>query len=158
MLVILVESALRSVILGSVVWIGLNLFRVRNPHVQMTCWVVVLVASLSMPVLMHWTTVTVTLEAVPLPAPQAALAVQDPLPDSMLRPEIGAPASSQPGLPAAAHEASAPVVNWWALATAVYASIAGLLLVRLAVGVYLTWRLTRAAKPIDDPWTAPAQV
>jgi hypothetical protein len=56
MLAILGESALRSLLLGGVVWIGLYLLRVRNPHVQMTSWVMVLVASLSMPLLMHWIT------------------------------------------------------------------------------------------------------
>ena len=32
--------------------------------------------------------------------------------------------------------------------------VAGLLLLRLAVGLYLTWRLARAAKPMREPWTA----
>ena len=68
MLAILAESALRSLLLGGVVWIGLNLFRVRNPHLHMTAWAMVLAASLSMPLLMHWTTVTVTVDALPLPA------------------------------------------------------------------------------------------
>jgi bla regulator protein blaR1 len=36
MLAILVESALRSFSVGSVVWAGLSLLRVRNPHVHMT--------------------------------------------------------------------------------------------------------------------------
>ena len=36
MLAILAESALRSLLLGSAVWVGLNLLRVRNPHVHMT--------------------------------------------------------------------------------------------------------------------------
>ena len=70
MLAILAESALRSLLLGGVVWIGLNLFRVQNPHVHMTSWAMVLVASLSMPLLMHWTTVTVTVDALPVPAPK----------------------------------------------------------------------------------------
>ena len=39
MLAILAESALRSLLLGGVVWIGLHLLRVRNPHVQMKSWV-----------------------------------------------------------------------------------------------------------------------
>src|SRR5207244_650652 len=68
MLAILAESALRSLLLGGVVWIGLNLFRVRNPHLHMTAWAMVLAASLSMPLLMHWTTVTVTVEAPSVPA------------------------------------------------------------------------------------------
>ena len=66
MLAILAESALRSLLLGGVVWAGLNLFRVRNPHMHMTSWAMVLLASLSMPLLMHWTTVTVTVDALPV--------------------------------------------------------------------------------------------
>jgi hypothetical protein len=65
MLAVLLESALRLLALGGVVWLGLRLLRVRNPHVQMTAWTVVLVASLSMPVLMRC--VTVTIPAVPQP-------------------------------------------------------------------------------------------
>ena len=42
MLAILAESALRSLLLGSIVWVGLNLLRVRNPHVHMTSWAMVL--------------------------------------------------------------------------------------------------------------------
>jgi hypothetical protein len=53
MLTLVAESALRSLILGSVVWAGLHVLRVRNPHVHMTSWVMVLFASLSMPLLMH---------------------------------------------------------------------------------------------------------
>jgi bla regulator protein blaR1 len=36
MLAILAEAALRSFVLGSVVWLGLTILRVRNPYVQMT--------------------------------------------------------------------------------------------------------------------------
>ena len=70
MLAILAESAFRSLILGSAVWVGLHLLRVRNPHVHMTSWAMVLMASLTMPLLMHWTTVTV-----PLPLPPSAVAM-----------------------------------------------------------------------------------
>ena len=83
-LAILAESALRSLLLGGVVWIGLNCLRVRNPHVHMTCWIVVLAASLSMPLLMHWTTVTVTLRALPMPAPDNFWPVNPALPESQL--------------------------------------------------------------------------
>ena len=69
MLALLLESALRLLALGGVVWLGLKLFRVRNPHAQMTAWTVVLLASLSMPVLMRF--VTVTIPAGP-PPPQLA--------------------------------------------------------------------------------------
>jgi hypothetical protein len=50
------------------------------------------------------------------------------------------------------------VFNWWALATATYLFIAGLLLLRLAVGLYLTWRLVRVAKPLNAAWADGADV
>ena len=36
MLTVLAEAALRTVLLGSAVGLGLHLFRVRHPHLQMT--------------------------------------------------------------------------------------------------------------------------
>ena len=153
MLAILAESALRSLLLGGVVWIGLNLMRVRNPHVHMTCWAMVLVASLSMPLLMHWTTVTVTVNALPVPAaehfwPPAAhgAARRRSRCTTCSRQRRACPPLSAARMPTP--------VNWLALATIVYALVAGLLLLRLAVGLYLTWRLARAAKPMRAPWTA----
>jgi len=53
MVELLVESALRSLALGGVVWLGLRLLRVRNPHAHMTAWTVVLIASLAMPLLVR---------------------------------------------------------------------------------------------------------
>ena len=149
MLAILAESALRSLLLGGVVWIGLNLLRVRNPHVHMTCWLMVLVASLSMPLLMHWATVSITLQASPVPPPQQLWPAPSPLPEAgpLLQP-------LDPGVPVAAHAGNYHTVNWLALATAVYAIVAGMLLLRLALGLALTWRLVRAARPLRAPWTA----
>jgi hypothetical protein len=150
MLAILAESALRSLVLGGVVWIGLNLLRVRNPNLHMTCWAMVLVASLSMPMLMHWTTVTVTVDALPMPAAEHLWSARNPLPDTSPEPP-GASLQSEPGMPATGLAKHAEAVSWQALATAIYALVAGILLLRLAVGIYLTWRLARAAKPMHDP-------
>jgi hypothetical protein len=152
MLAILAESALRSLLLGGVVWIGLNLLRSRNPHLHMTSWAMVLVASLSMPLLMHWTTVTVTLDPLPLPAAEtlwpSRLALPEPLRASL----------ASEFVPGAARGETERAVNWWALATAIYALVAGMLLLRLAVGIGLTWRLAGAAKPIREPWAADIDV
>ena len=152
MLTILAESALRSLLLGGVVWIGLNLLRSRNPHVHMTSWAMVLVASLSMPLLMHWATVTVTLDPLPLPAAEtlwpSRLALPEPLRTSF----------ASEFVPSAALGETDHAINWWALATAIYAAVAGILLLRLAVGIGLTWRLAGAAKPIREPWTADIDV
>ncbi|MBR0986679.1 M56 family metallopeptidase [Bradyrhizobium liaoningense] len=143
MIATLAEAALRSLVLGGVVWFGLNLFRVRNPHVHMTAWVVVLLASLAMPFVMHWPTLTITR----LPLPVA-------VPDDFLPADISMLETPQPALPVAPGIAIAPQakgglsINWWLVATIIYAGVAGLLLLRLATGLCLTWRLTRAAKPI----------
>ena len=153
MLTILAESALRSLILGSVVWIGLNLLRLRNPHVHMTAWVMVLMASLSMPLLMHWAVVGITTTDA-LPAPAA----ENPWPENLWPAGSAEPLRSslpsEPAMPVAARGDSYAVVNWLAVATAIYASVAGLLLLRLMVGICLTWRLVRAAKPLGESWTA----
>jgi len=113
MLAILAESALRSLLLGSVVWIGLNLLRVRNPHVHMTSWVMVLVASLSMPLLMHWTTVSITLDALPVPTPENLWPAHGPLPEP-LRSSL----PSELGTPVAARGESYQAVDWLTVATA----------------------------------------
>jgi hypothetical protein len=149
-LAILAESALRSLLLGGVVWMGLNLVRIKNPHVHMTCGAMVLVASLSMPLLMHWSTVTVTLDPTPVPALENLWPGNDPLPETSL--------PSEPGTPAAPPGAHHGAFSWTALATAIYVFVAGMLLLRLAVGIYLTWRLARAAKPMREPWTADGRV
>src|SRR5450756_647733 len=112
----LAESALRSLLLGGVVWIGLNLLRVRNPHLHMTSWVMVLVASLSMPLLMHWTVVSITLDALPVPTPEKLWPASYPLPEP-----LRAVPTPELGMPAAVRSANEQVFNWLALATAIYA-------------------------------------
>jgi beta-lactamase regulating signal transducer with metallopeptidase domain len=146
MLAILAESALRSLVLGSIVWVGLNLLRVRNPHVHMTSWAMVLAASLLMPLLMHWTTVTITLDSLPAPSPEQLWPARIPLPEP-LSPSF----PSESGTPGVAGIANVEAVNWWGLATAIYALVSAVLLLRLAIGIHLTWRLVRAAKPVSEP-------
>jgi hypothetical protein len=159
MLAILAESALRSLLLGGVVWIGLYLLRVRNPHVLMTSWVMVLVASLSMPLLMHWTTVSITLQPSAIPAPDGLWTSKNLWPSQgpLLEP-LRSSLPAEFGIPGAARSETHEAVNWWGLATAIYAVVAGVLLLRLSVGIYLTWRLVGAATPIREPWIAGADV
>src|SRR5882724_3755603 len=156
MLAIVAESALRSLLLGGAVCIGLHLLRVRNPHVQMTAWVMVLLASLSMPLLMHWTTVTIALHPSPVPAPDNLWPAQIPFPEpphESLPSDLGAL-----GVSGTARAENVASVNWWAVATAFYASVTAMLLLRLAVGIRLTWRLVSAATPIRESWAANADV
>jgi hypothetical protein len=149
MLAILAESALRSFVLGSIVWIGLNLLRERNPHVHMTSWAMVLIASLSMPLLMHWMTVTITLEPLAVPAPEKLWPSEIPLPEP-----LSSSISSDLRVPGEAHGGKEEAINWWGLVAAIYSMVSAVLLLRLALGVLLTWRLVRAAKPIREPWAA----
>ncbi|MBR0707069.1 M56 family metallopeptidase [Bradyrhizobium liaoningense] len=143
MIATLAEAALRSFVLGGVVWFGLTLFRVRNPHVHMTAWVVVLVASLAMPFVMHWPTLTID-----------RLPASVPVPGELWPADIAMLETPQPALPIAPGVVAAPParsgvsIDWWLVATIVYAGVAGLLLLRLAIGLGLTWRLARAAKPV----------
>lgn len=145
MIAALAEAALRSFALGGVVWIGLILFRVRNPHVHMTAWVVVLLASLAMPFVMHWPTLTID-----------RLPLSMPVPDESWPADFAMPEHPQPSLPIAPSAAIAPMmkrgvsIDWWMIATTVYACVASLLLLRLAIGLCLTWRLARAAKPVTS--------
>jgi hypothetical protein len=150
MIATLAEAALRSFVLGGVVWFGLNLFRVRNPHVHMTAWVVVLLASLAMPFVMHWPTLTI--DRLPLSVP---------VPDELWPADLSMLETAQPTLPVAPiamSVKSAASINWWLMATIVYAGVTGLLLPRLAIGLCLTWRLARAAKPVGGPQMIDADV
>src|SRR5690606_31814915 len=52
MLSVLLESALRSLLLGIVAWALLKIFRVRNPRAERAVWFAVLVTSIAMPGLM----------------------------------------------------------------------------------------------------------
>ena len=138
--------------LGGVVWAGLNLIRVRNPHVHMTCWAMVPLAPLHAAVDAlgdgdrHR-------ERAAGAGGRTFLACRQPVE----QPVAGAAAGHAPGCAGHARRRPrppSPPLNWLALATIVYALVAGLLLSRLAVGLYLTWRLARAAKPMREPWTA----
>jgi TonB family protein len=64
MLTVLIESALRSLLLGAMVWALLRVLRVRNPHVAGLAWKGVLAGALLMPVVMQWTAMTVPIAGV----------------------------------------------------------------------------------------------
>ena len=67
---------------------------------------------------------------------------------------LGVPFPLQPDISVAPHTDSRAAINWLVVVTAFYACVAGLLVLRLAVGLCLTWRIARAATPIREPWTA----
>ena len=166
MLSLLLEAALRSLLLGAIVWFGLKLLRIRDPRAQMTAWIVVLLASLSMPVLMRCMVVSLPTAAPPLRIVQmiedTPVALLPPTEAPAAAVEASAsgspPAGVEAGVDAAAPIAIARSLNWLAIATGIYLAVAGVLLLRLLVGIVLTWRLARAARPIDEGWASNVRV
>jgi beta-lactamase regulating signal transducer with metallopeptidase domain len=154
MLIVLAEAALRSFLLGAIVWAALAVFRVRNPHVQMFSWVTVLVASLSMPLVMDWVTLAVTRHTLPVHA-TAPMLLPEPLEPLQ---DLGEPLAEITAPAATAIRSHAAldwgVIDWGMIATAIYAMVAGFLLLRLVVGLGLTWRIAGNARPVDEPWLA----
>jgi beta-lactamase regulating signal transducer with metallopeptidase domain len=142
MIAILVESALRSLLLGLVAWLGLRQRRARNPQTEATVWLTVLAASLATPFLLHWPILHVSVASAVLPAALSNLGL----------PGIGQPV---PGDAATIVQAPASVglTLGAALLPGLYLAVAGTLLLRLAVGLLGTWRIARQAPPIHGGWT-----
>jgi beta-lactamase regulating signal transducer with metallopeptidase domain len=154
MLPVLAEAALRSLLLGSLVWLGLTLCRVRNPQAQMTAWLMVLVASLAMPLLMHAPVVTLTAPAAPLTEPGPIWFAEEPFLDT----GMDVPASSSDGAPRAVAPGLLAQIDGLRVATAIYALVAAVLLLRIVTGLLLTWRVVRAATAVDEPWVGQSDV
>jgi BlaR1 peptidase M56 len=54
MIPMLIESALRAVLVALTVWAGLRLFRVSNVPAQKAAWSLVLISAVAMPLVMRW--------------------------------------------------------------------------------------------------------
>jgi beta-lactamase regulating signal transducer with metallopeptidase domain len=168
MLWLLLESALRSLLLGAIVGLGLKLTRVRDPRAHMTAWTGVLIASLAMPAMMHWLVVTVPSSAPPLQlmemiegAPNALLGpvaesldlAAPPAQPKTTPPSVTNTKSVGAGSHSALQTSYAAGINWFAVATGLYVSVTAVFLLRLCIGLVLTWRLAYAAAPIGTDWT-----
>jgi hypothetical protein len=147
MIATLLDPALRAIAMAAVLWLGLKLLRLHNPHVQLTIWTFALAASLLMPA-----------------ATRIASAVVPPAP-------ILAPVEVFPGFPelergARGDDVLATFVDSQHrppqatglgaraefIVSVVYWGVAGVFLLRIAAGLLLTGRLVRAAKPLDERW------
>lgn len=165
MLEVLVEAALRSLVLAAAVWFVLRLPGLRNRQIQLTAWTIVLGASLLMPVATRVAAVVMPPGAVALPdIGQFRLLNSGMLP--------GQGTAEAPGWTGATGTASAvanPAVvsesrsrdsaasrwpNWRSLALLCYATVCGALLIRLLAGLLLAARIVRAATPLHETWTS----
>ena len=126
MLVLLLEAATRSLALGILVWLSIQIFRIRNPHTELTLWTAVLLGASAMPLAMQWSAVT--------------------LPETFAAPGIGM-------ISALEMVTKGNGVNWILVSVIIYACVAGLFILRLLTGLALTWRMQRAATMVREPWT-----
>jgi Zn-dependent protease with chaperone function len=144
MLEALLGAALRTVLLALLVELCLRVLRVRHPQLLLAAWTAVLAASLAMPMMQRYALITVPV-AIDLPVPFADL-----------------PGGESPAMAAA--EAAPPAVAihggtaWRLWLMGFYLIGAGAMLVRLLVGVVLSWKLVRTARPIPDAWAAGGHV
>ena len=136
MIAILIEAALRSLMLGGLVWLGLRLCRVRNPQIEATAWTTVLVAALAMPLLPRWPVFHVV-------GPPA-------LPPVML-PDLPTVGQVVPAVTMAGQGGVA--LGALVLPGLLYLAVAGTLLLRLLFGLAKTWRIVRAAQRVHGGWT-----
>ncbi len=138
MLAVILEAAVRSTLLLVIVLLALRVLRVRNPHILMAAWQMVLVASLLMPFLVGWARFAVAPPGLPIPEILSTDRVVSV-----------APASTP-----AAPDVESGTLDWLAIYSAVYLLVAALLVLRMLVGCALTWRMCRSAAPVREDWTA----
>jgi len=129
MITVIAEAALRSLALAALVWLGVRIVRIRNPHIEKSIWTTVLLGALAMPALM-----------------QLKLAPQIPIASHAL-----------PGISVTA--AVIPTLGWWlSVAVLIYVVVASSLLFRLAIAFLRVWRIWRGSSRLHESWTRGADV
>jgi beta-lactamase regulating signal transducer with metallopeptidase domain len=146
MLEALVGATLRTLLLALLVELGLRILRVRHPQLLLAAWTAVLMASLAMPILQRYALMTVPM-AVDLPVSFADL----PGSESSTMDAVN---GATPAVAVSVH--GEPAWRLWLMGG--YLIVAGAMLVRLLVGVVLSWNLVRAARPIRDAWAEGGRV
>ena len=147
MLEALVSAALRTLLLALLVELCLRILRVRHPQLLLAAWTAVLMASLAMPFLQRYALITIPI-AVDLPVSFADL------PGGGESPAIDAVNGATPTVAVSVH--GEPAWRLWLMG--VYLIVAAAMLVRVLVGVVLSWNLVRAAWPIRDAWAEGGRV
>ncbi|MGH8238740.1 MAG: M56 family metallopeptidase, partial [Steroidobacteraceae bacterium] len=124
---IMIECAIRSAALIAIVWFGLRLLRVRSARLERSSWLIVLAASLAMPLLT---------KLVAASAPHAVDIV-------WLQP-----------VQLAALSVPVPSFEWYAALVAIVVVVAVVLAVRHTLGIVRWWRVRRAAVALSSPLCA----
>jgi beta-lactamase regulating signal transducer with metallopeptidase domain len=160
MLEVVVRAALCTLLLALVVQLFLWGLRVRHANLQLSAWTAVLVASLAMPVLQR-----VVPTALPAPllsfSPAQLADPATPAPRSAL-PQISYPSAAVTRAPEA-HQSftwleSHPSFAWGEWLTKAYVFVASAMLLRLLLGLALSWRMLRAARPVHADWVGARKI
>jgi beta-lactamase regulating signal transducer with metallopeptidase domain len=134
MLFLILESALRSALLGLCVWAALKLVRLKDPATETMVWTCVLLAAAAMPFFAS------------LRQDGPALHLGQWWAVNADTPYFAAPAES------IGTQASWLSLHGMRLAELVYAAIVLWNLARLATGLILSWRLCRNARNVTEAW------
>jgi beta-lactamase regulating signal transducer with metallopeptidase domain len=140
MLEIFIAAALRTTLLSLIVALCLRALRVWHAQLLLAVWTAVLVASLAMPMLQRHLSIVAPLP-VDLPTSFSGL--------SVLKTPTTHPVET--AAPAAAVAIHHPI-DWRAWVGGVYFAVTGTMLLRLMVGLALSWRLVHRSQPIRDGW------
>jgi len=144
MLPVLLDSAVRSLLLGFVVWMLLKAVRLSDTRTETAIWTAVLIAALSMPLLSHHVPVlvmTVPHLTAAAPATDSALELLDVQRSS----PPGSGISTSPALAWLAHHGRTCLMAFYCLGFSVCA-------IRLALGLFLAVRLYHRATPVQAAW------
>ena len=149
---ILIESAVRVVLLVMAIAVVLRIMRVTTPAARHTAWTVVLLAMLTMPVWTVW-------------GPKAPLPVLPSRPVTITQPVAGVRVSAPDAGTAQRAESHAPIassseipppgrVSWRAIALFAYSAGVLVLLGRLLIGTVRAQRIVRRAEVLDGRLTS----
>lgn len=169
MLEVVVRAALCTLLLAFLIQLCLRALRVRHAQLLLSTWTAVLIASMAMPALLR------TMPSI-VPAPlsrsfsmanvmtgrtlmssvtnSGASSVAAAINPAATSPRSASPAVSAPHATAPHAEKPQQPLRWRAWLTAAYVLVTSVLLFRLLLGLGLSWRLLRAACPVDDGWAA----
>ena len=121
----LIASAMRTLLLGLIVGLALRLTRNRNPHIEKAAWIVVLIASLAMPIM---------LAALPHALPKA-VSLDLPSRSSTVNTLLTTAIDAASNTPLSEPKTQANAIGWREMACFLYACVSGILLLRIAIGL-----------------------
>jgi beta-lactamase regulating signal transducer with metallopeptidase domain len=157
---LLFEAALRSMVMGAMVFVVLRVMRIDQVRARRTAWLLALVGALAMPALVGAQIGPRLLPDIALARPQIARTPSEPyIPALSAAASYGVAAHQQTPLIAEAHDPQAGLTGTlWSLAVIGYCAVAAVLSLRLCAGVGLALRLRNQAGRVIFPFDPELEV